>query len=113
MNILANAIDMFDEVAQTQSLEELRANPQKITIRTTVDANQVQIQIHDNGKGMSEEVKVRIFDHLFTTKGVGQGTGLGLAISRQIVVEKHGGRLEVFSELGQGAKFCIHLPIVS
>jgi signal transduction histidine kinase len=48
---------------------------------------------------------------LFTTKGVGKGTGLGLAIARQIVVEKHGGSLDVQSELDQGTEFCIRLPI--
>jgi PAS domain S-box-containing protein len=111
MNILANAIDMFDEMAQTQSLEELEANPQKITIRTAVDADQVQIQICDNGIGMTEDVKAKIFDHLFTTKGVGKGTGLGLAIARQIVVGKHSGSLEVQSEMDRGTEFLIRLPI--
>ncbi|ABA24101.1 Serine/Threonine protein kinase and Signal Transduction Histidine Kinase (STHK) with GAF sensor [Trichormus variabilis ATCC 29413] len=112
MNILANAIDMFDEMAKSQSYKEIEAHPQKITIRTTMEANQVIISIADNGKGMSEDVKVRIFDHLFTTKGVGKGTGLGLAIARQIVVEKHGGSLEVQSQLGKGSDFCIQLPLL-
>ena len=111
MNILANAIDVFDEMAQTQLFGALKAKPQQVTIRTTVGANQVQIQIRDNGRGMTEAVKTKVFDHLFTTKGVGQGTGLGLAIARQIVVEKHGGSLEVQSEMGQGSEFCIRLPI--
>jgi signal transduction histidine kinase len=111
MNILANAIDMFDEMAQTQSYEELEAQPQQIIICTTITVNQVQIQICDKGRGMNEEVQAKIFAHLFTTKGVGKGTGLGLAIARQIVVEKHGGSLEVQSKLGQGTKFCIRLPI--
>ncbi|MGC1218189.1 MAG: HAMP domain-containing sensor histidine kinase, partial [Phormidesmis sp.] len=74
------------------------------------DQKGLEVRIGDNGKGMSEEVKARIFDHLFTTKGVGKGTGLGLAISQQIVVEKHGGGLTVQSELGQGTEFCIQLP---
>jgi signal transduction protein with GAF and PtsI domain len=55
--------------------------------------------------------QARIFDHLFTTKAVGKGTGLGLAIARQIVVEKHCGRLEVKSQVGIGTEFCIYLPI--
>lgn len=59
---------------------------------------------------MSEEVKQKIFDHLFTTKAVGQGTGLGLAIARQIVVEKHQGTIEVYSALRQGTEFAIVLP---
>jgi signal transduction histidine kinase len=60
---------------------------------------------------MSEAVKSKIFDHLFTTKAVGKGTGLGLAIARQIVEEKHGGTIEVNSILGQGTEFIIRLPV--
>jgi PAS domain S-box-containing protein len=112
MNILANAIDVFDEAAGQVSFAQLQANPQKITIQTALVAeNTVEIRITDNGKGMSEAVKARIFDHLFTTKSVGKGTGLGLAIARQIIVEKHGGSIDVQSELGQGTEFCIRLPI--
>jgi signal transduction histidine kinase len=111
MNILANAIDIFDEMAQGVSFDQLKSHPQHITIRTTTQANQVQIQIGDNGKGMTEEVRTRIFDHLFTTKGVGKGTGLGLAIARQIVVEKHGGAIAVNSIVGEGTTFTISLPV--
>ncbi|XGV88162.1 MAG: trifunctional serine/threonine-protein kinase/ATP-binding protein/sensor histidine kinase [Limnothrix sp. BL-A-16] len=111
MNILANAIDMFDELAQGRSFKELEANPQQITISTTLVDDRVQITIQDNGKGMSAEVQSRIFDHLFTTKSVGKGTGLGLAIAQQIVVDKHSGSLTVESEPGQGAEFRIQLPI--
>jgi signal transduction histidine kinase len=112
MNILANAIDVFDEMAQTQSFEQLKANPQKITIQTEQQNNQVFIRIRDNGKGMDEATQAKIFDHLFTTKAVGKGTGLGLAIARQIVEEKHEGTLAVNSVLGQGSEFLIHLPII-
>ncbi len=111
MNILANAIDMFDEMSQHQSWSALEANPQQITIRTAMAENHVQICIQDNGKGMAEGVADKIFDYLFTTKGVGKGTGLGLTIAHQIVVEKHGGNLDVQSELGQGTQFSICLPI--
>ncbi|MHC5826993.1 MAG: sensor histidine kinase, partial [Nostoc sp.] len=65
----------------------------------------------DNGVGMSPDIQQKIFDYSFTTKAVGQGTGLGLSITRQIVVEKHGGTLEVNSALGQGSEFIIKLPI--
>jgi PAS domain S-box-containing protein len=111
MNILANAIDMFDEIAQVQPYEQLQANPQILTLQTEQTDNQVMIRIRDNGKGMDEVTRSRIFDHLFTTKEVGKGTGLGLAIARQIVVEKHGGSLEVQSTVGQGTEFCICLPM--
>ncbi|MBD2086637.1 trifunctional serine/threonine-protein kinase/ATP-binding protein/sensor histidine kinase [Trichocoleus sp. ST-U3] len=113
MNILANAIDMFDEMAQQTTFEKLEHHPQQIAIQTALlpEQNTVEIRINDNGKGMNEEVRTKIFDHLFTTKEVGKGTGLGLAIARQIVLEKHDGRLEVQSELGQGTEFSIFLPV--
>jgi signal transduction histidine kinase len=60
---------------------------------------------------MTEQVKARIFDPFFTTKPVGSGTGLGLSISYQIVVEKHGGQLRCFSNVGQGTEFLIQIPI--
>ncbi|WP_373462095.1 MULTISPECIES: sensor histidine kinase [unclassified Calothrix] len=111
MNILANAIDMFDEMAHSQSWDYLTKHPQQITIQTQLVDDQVSIRIRDNGKGMSDSIKTKIFDHLFTTKKVGKGTGLGLAIAHQIVTQKHHGSLEVQSELGQGTEFCIQLPI--
>ena len=60
---------------------------------------------------MPEDVRARIFDHLFSTKGVGKGTELGLAIARQIVMERHSGSLEVQSDLAQGTEFYVRLPI--
>ncbi|MEL7332803.1 MAG: ATP-binding protein, partial [Cyanobacteria bacterium J06560_2] len=113
MNLLANAIDVFDEATEHSSFSELKAQPQTITVKTAVNTelNVTEISIQDNGKGMPEAVKERIFDHLFTTKGVGKGTGLGLEIARKIVVDTHGGSIEVQSELGQGTEFCIRLPL--
>ena len=115
MNILANAIDVFDEMAQQSSFAALQAHPQQIVIQTATLPEQraVEIRIRDNGQGMTEEVRTRIFDHLFTTKGVGKGTGLGLAIAHQIVTETHGGQLTVNSAPGQGSEFCICLPIAA
>ncbi|MBE9180030.1 hybrid sensor histidine kinase/response regulator [Oculatella sp. LEGE 06141] len=113
MNILSNAIDALDEVSTKRSFEEIQESPNQITLHTqTVDnQSQVQIRIRDNGIGISKDVKPKIFDHLFTTKAVGEGTGLGLAISHQIVVEKHRGTLDVESDLGQGTEFIIQIPV--
>ena len=113
MNILANAIDMFDEMALQTTFEELNTHPQKVTLQTAVAADQtaVEVRISDNGKGMSEAVKSRIFENLFTTKAVGKGTGLGMAIAHKIVVETHGGTIAVQSKPGQGSEFCIQLPL--
>ncbi|WP_392533750.1 AAA family ATPase [Nostoc sp. C117] len=110
MNLLANAIDALEESNIGRSFEEVNANPNRITITTSVENSLVTIAILDNGKGMSEQVKSKIFDHLFTTKSVGKGTGLGLAIARQIIVEKHGGAIAVNSQLGKGTEFIIQLP---
>ncbi|MEG4505487.1 response regulator [Microcoleus sp. F6_B4] len=111
MNIVANAIDALEEASHGRSFSEIQAAPNRITITTFVENKNVKIAIVDNGKGMKEEVKEKIFDHLFTTKAVGKGTGLGLAIARQIVVEKHGGSIHVNSLLGRGTEFAIALPI--
>lgn len=103
MNILSNAID---------ALLENKQNKNCITIRTQVkNTHWVSISIKDNGIGIKPEVKNRLFDPFFTTKPVGKGTGLGLSISYQIIVDKHGGKIECISELGQGAEFRIEIPV--
>ena len=112
MNILANAIDAFEEANQGKAPAEIEANPNRITIRTCMlDEDRVEIQIQDNGCGMSWETRERIFEQGFTTKAVGKGTGLGMAIAHQIVTEKHGGTITCDSTLGQGTTFTILLPI--
>ncbi|MFN6572638.1 AAA family ATPase [Dendronalium sp. ChiSLP03b] len=113
MNILANAIDALEESNIGRSFDKIKANPNCITITTTVENNLVKITIADNGKGITEEVKQKVFDHLFTTKAVGKGTGLGLAIAKSIIEEKHKGTLAVNSTLGKGTEFVITLPILA
>ncbi|MEM9151671.1 MAG: ATP-binding protein, partial [Cyanobacteria bacterium P01_F01_bin.3] len=111
MNIFANTIDMFDEMAQEKASPEYwEVNPQQLRVSTAMNDDMVEIRIGDNGKGMTEEIQSKIFDRLFTTKAVGKGTGLGLSISHQIVVEAHGGSLTVTSQPGEGSEFCIRLP---
>ncbi|MEH2076908.1 MAG: AAA family ATPase [Nostoc sp.] len=111
MNILANAIDALDESNNGRSFAEIQAIPNCINIQTSVENERVKIAITDNGKGMSESVKQKIFDHLFTTKAVGKGTGLGLAIARQIVESTHSGKLSCNSVLGEGTEFIIEIPV--
>jgi two-component system, NtrC family, sensor kinase len=70
----------------------------------------VEIRVRDNGPGISEEVRAKIFNPFFTTKPAGEGTGLGLSLSHDIIVKQHGGRLEVETEPGAFAEFIITLP---
>ncbi|MEH1851420.1 MAG: ATP-binding protein [Nostoc sp.] len=113
MNLLANAIDALEESNYGLSFDEIKLNPNQITIHTalTEDNNHVSIRIQDNGVGISSNVQQKMFDHLFTTKSVGKGTGLGLSIAYQIIVQKHKGTLEVNSVLGAGSEFIITIPI--
>ena len=81
-----------------------------ITLRTGAEGDQVWVEVGDNGGGIAPENLSRIFDPFFTTKPVGKGTGLGLSLSYGIV-KKHGGRIDVRSELGRGTTFRVVLPV--
>ena len=83
----------------------------KVTVSTQLTANsQLLIAIKDNGIGMQEEVKAKIFQPFFTTKPTGQGTGLGLSLAYDIVTKGHGGTFEFNSTEGIGSEFIITLP---
>ncbi|WP_414572617.1 response regulator [Nostoc sp. CCY 9925] len=108
MNILANAVDALDEAIVQGKISNVI--PQ-IQITTAIDSEQLAvIRIADNGIGIPERLKKRLFEPLFTTKTVGKGTGLGLSIAYEIVVEKHKGVLEVNSQPGMGTEFIIKIP---
>ncbi|MEH2141830.1 sensor histidine kinase [Nostoc sp.] len=108
MNILANAVDAVDEAITQSKMSNLI--PQ-IKIATEIDFEKlVVIRITDNGIGIPERLKKRLFEPLFTTKPVGKGTGLGLSIAYEIVVEKHEGILDVNSQPGIGTEFIIKIP---
>ena len=111
MNILSNAIDALEDAKNKPNCQEMLQNPSQIRIGTEVVGNLVEIKIADNGPGITEEVKQRIFDTFFTTKPIGKGTGMGLSISYQIIVERHKGELYCTSELGKGTEFTIKIPI--
>lgn len=113
MNIIANAIDAFDEANQHRTLEEILLAPNRLKIITTVNknTNTVKIRIKDNGPGIPDAIKKQIYDNFFTTKPIGKGTGLGLSISRQIVIEKHNGSLTCISLPEPGTEFIIEIPI--
>lgn len=98
MNLLVNAAHAIEQRGT-------------ITLRSGCEGGEVWFEIADTGKGITPEVRNRIFEPFYTTKPVGQGTGLGLSISYDIIVKKHGGRIDVESEPGRGTTFRICLPL--
>lgn len=106
MNVLSNAIDALEESSA------ITKRKLQITINTKrVDYHRIEIKIVDNGNGVPESARAKLFNPFFTTKDVGKGTGLGLSISYQIIVDKHNGNLSFASDLGQGTEFTITIPV--
>ncbi|WP_104910790.1 ATP-binding protein [Pseudomonas sp. LG1D9] len=104
LNLLKNA-------AQAIHLREDDSEPGRIILRTRLNPPWAEIQVEDNGIGMSESVRKRTFEPFFTTKEIGQGTGLGLSVSYFIITNNHKGQMEVHSTLGQGTCFTLRLPL--
>ena len=82
-----------------------------VTVQTALSADRVCVTIEDNGIGMSDEVKKKLFEAFFTTKPVGEGTGLGLSITRSIIEQKHQGRISFESEAGRFTRFVVEVPL--
>lgn len=100
LNILKNAIEAFDENKTARYI--------RITAKA-IDAEKYELRIEDNGRGMSDEVKAKIFQAFFSTKGE-KGTGLGLLIIEK-TIKGHNGEIKVESELGKGTCFILTLPL--
>ncbi|HVF43013.1 MAG TPA: ATP-binding protein, partial [Pyrinomonadaceae bacterium] len=101
INLVNNALDAMPEGGEL-----------KVTTRFTQNAagvGEVSVEFEDTGTGMTEDVRARIFDPLYTTKARGRGTGLGLVVVRQALAE-HGGRIEVESRAGAGSRFRLTFP---
>lgn len=119
MNLLANAIDALEERASRENGTVF--HPQ-ILIRTEVvpgnshdnisTGSGIRVTIADNGIGMNEKVRSKLFTPYFTTKPIGKGTGMGLSISRKILLEKHCGQLHCISAPQQGTQFIIEMPTI-
>lgn len=104
LNLLKNA-------AQAIHQRQDNSEPGRIILRTRLNPPWAEIQVEDNGIGMSENVRKRTFEPFFTTKEVGQGTGLGLSVSYFIITNNHKGQMEVQSAPGQGTCFTLRLPL--
>ncbi|QIP15657.1 tetratricopeptide repeat protein [Spirosoma aureum] len=109
LNLYNNA---FYAVGEKQKLAPAGYQP-TVTVSTHQFDGQLQIRVSDNGTGMPESVKAKIFQPFFTTKPTGEGTGLGLSLSYDIVTKGHRGSLTVESQEGEGTSFVIQLPALS
>ena len=107
VNLFTNA---FYAVRSRARETENRDYAATVTASTRNLADSVEIRVRDNGCGMPKEVKEHIFDPFFTTKPTGEGTGLGLSMSFDIVVQQHGGKIEVQSEPDAFTEIVIALP---
>lgn len=103
-NIIKNASEAMWEENQVQKKP-------KLILRLEKKQDRVCVEIEDNGPGMDDVTRKRIFEPFFTTKEISKGTGLGLSISYFIIVDDHGGEMDVESTLKSGTKFIIKLPI--
>ena len=107
LNLISNG---FYATTKRKQAEGNGSYEPTLTASTRDLGNSVEIAIRDNGTGISDAVKARMFNPFFTTKPAGEGTGLGLSLSHDIVVKQHGGTLEVSTEPGSYTQFTIVLP---
>jgi PAS domain S-box-containing protein len=105
LNIIVNASQAINEAIDNKSIKR-----GKIDISTKMINGKIEISIKDNGPGIPEEIREKIFTPFFTTKEIGKGTGQGLAIAQSVVVAKHRGKISVKSEPGKWTEFVITLP---
>ena len=107
LNLISNglyaATRRRKQTGDTGDQPELRAATRNL-------GDKVEIRIGDNGTGIPDDVKDKIFNPFFTTKPAGEGTGLGLSISHDIIVKQHGGTIEVETQAGEFTEFTIVLP---
>ena len=108
--MLLNLIGNGFYAAAKREAEEGPGFEPTLTAATRDLGERVEIRIRDNGTGIPEEVKAKMFNPFFTTKPAGEGTGLGLSLSHDIVVKQHGGTIEVATEPGAFTEFRIALP---
>ncbi len=113
LNLSNNAFYAVNQRRNLQGLQDLtglKTYQPKVTVTTKASDNAIEIKVQDNGTGMSEATKAKIFQPFFTTKPTGEGTGLGLSLAYDIVTKGHGGTIEVESAEGEGTTFRVFIP---
>jgi signal transduction histidine kinase len=111
LNLITNAFYVVNEKKKTpQPPEGGAAYEPVVSVSTKKVDDRIEIKVTDNGNGIPESVKEKIFQPFFTTKPTGQGTGLGLSLSYDII-KAHGGELKVETKEGKGSEFIILLPV--
>lgn len=110
--VLLNIINNAFYAVQQKAKQGIEGYKPTVTVTTKVNPQEgLVVSITDNGGGMPESIKTKIFQPFFTTKPTGQGTGLGLSLSYDIITKGHAGTLEVESTEGEGTEFIITLPL--
>ena len=107
LNLITNAFYAVDKKAK-QAIEGYK--PEVVVTTKKLD-NSIEISVKDNGDGIPEKIKDKIFQPFFTTKPTGEGTGLGLSLSYDIITKGHDGKMKVETIPGQGSEFIIQIPI--
>ena len=111
LNLINNAFYAVNERSKNLQGSDAPQYQPKVTVSTQKNDNSIAIRIKDNGVGISESVKEKIFQPFFTTKPTGSGTGLGLSLAYDIITKGHSGTLKVESTQGIGSEFIIQLPL--
>ena len=112
LNLVRNAVQMVAEKAETlTSTPEAESYHTRVTIRTVYCQDWVHLEVVDNGPGIPEDVRERLFEPFLTTRPVGEGIGMGLWVSWSIVVERHHGRIWAESPAEGGACLVVELPV--
>jgi signal transduction histidine kinase len=106
LNIVNNALYYVDLKAR----REITGYKPEVFVSMVKSGNKIEIKVKDNGDGIPEENRDKIFQPFFTTKPTGEGTGLGLSLSYDIITKSHGGELKVESTEGKGSTFIILIP---
>ena len=110
LNLITNAFYAVDAKKNASASSSTGQFEPTVSVTTKKEGNKILISVQDNGDGIPEQIRDKIFQPFFTTKPTGEGTGLGLSLSYDIV-KAQGGELKVETKEGEGSEFIIQLPV--